>query len=64
MAIVQATFRRSKDGQFEATDYHLTASTPATILDAVDCDGNTSDVDGNMRPQGGRCDLGADELKR
>lgn len=45
-------------------DYHLTASSPAAIVDAVDCDGNTSDIDGNMRPQGGRCDRGADELKR
>ncbi len=46
-----------------ATDYHLTAATPAgTIRDALDC-GNSEDIDGDARPQAGKCDLGADEFK-
>ncbi len=44
-------------------NYHLSAATPATILDAVDCSGNAEDVDGDARPQGAKCDLGADEFK-
>jgi hypothetical protein len=43
-------------------DYHLTASSPASIVDASGaCVG--SDFDGDMRPLGGVCDLGADERK-
>ena len=45
-------------------DYHLTATTPTTILDAAgDCSAFvTSDVDGDARPSGPGCDLGADEF--
>ena len=43
-------------------DYHLTAGSPTTIVGAAGaCTG--SDFDGEARPQGGNCDLGADELK-
>lgn len=42
-------------------DYHLTGDTPSSIRDAVDCAGNTKDVDNDSRPQGAKCDLGADE---
>jgi hypothetical protein len=41
-------------------DYHLTSTTPATILDAAGaCSG--VDFDGDSRPIGPACDLGADE---
>jgi Right handed beta helix region len=43
-------------------DFHLTAATPATIRDAGGaCTG--VDIDGDTRPQGVACDLGADEYK-
>jgi hypothetical protein len=43
-------------------DLHLTAASPATVLDAGGaCTG--VDVDGDARPQGAACDLGADEVK-
>jgi hypothetical protein len=41
-------------------DFHLTAASPATVRDAGGaCSG--TDVDGDARPQGAACDLGADE---
>jgi hypothetical protein len=43
-------------------DFHLTAASPSTIVDAG---GSCSavDFDGDMRPIGTACDLGADEYK-
>ncbi len=47
-----------------STDFHLTAATPTpSILDSVDCAGNAEDYDGDPRPQGRKCDLGADEYR-
>lgn len=45
-------------------DYHLTAQSPASVRDVagVTCTG-LQDFDGDERPQGGSCDLGADEVK-
>lgn len=44
-------------------DFHLTAESPATIVDAAGaCTG--VDFDGDARPLGGACDLGADELRK
>jgi len=43
-------------------DYHLTSSTPTTIRDAGGvCTG--LDFDGDTRPVGAACDLGADEVR-
>ncbi len=53
-------------GFVSATDYHLGSRTPGDIVDKVtdkaSCPGNTVDVDGDQRPIGAGCDLGADEL--
>jgi hypothetical protein len=45
-------------------DYHLTSGSPVLVKDvpAVTCTGQI-DYDGDARPQGGVCDLGADEVK-
>jgi hypothetical protein len=43
-------------------DLHLTASSPASVVDAAGaCTG--TDIDGDVRPIGAACDLGADERK-
>ncbi len=46
-------------------DFHLTAASPATIVDAIelsDCAAMSDiDLDGDERPVGPRCDVGADE---
>ena len=45
-------------------DLHLTAASPATVRDVAGvtaCSG--PDIDGDLRPQGGLCDFGADENK-
>lgn len=46
-------------------DYHLTAGSPASVRDVSGavCTG-LLDYDGESRPQGSACDLGADELKQ
>ncbi len=44
-------------------DYHLTASSPATIVDQAACGETTVDFDGDARPQKGNCDVGADEYR-
>ncbi len=48
-----------------APDFHLTAATPATVLDAGgDCTAMSDhDHDGDPRPAGAGCDLGADEYE-
>lgn len=52
----------TEPGFKSATDYHLTAATPMTVIrDAIDCGGEDIDVDGDARPNGTKCDFGADE---
>jgi hypothetical protein len=44
-----------------AGDYHLGPT--STCIDAVACDGTTAtDFDGDPRPSGSMCDVGADEV--
>ncbi|MEZ4362096.1 MAG: right-handed parallel beta-helix repeat-containing protein [Kofleriaceae bacterium] len=45
-------------------DYHLTSASPPTVRNVATatCEGLV-DYDGDPRPSGGACDLGADELK-
>lgn len=62
-----ATFGASADPKFAKPDvapldFHLTAASPATLVDVVaGCSG--TDLDGAPRPLGGGCDLGADEAR-
>ena len=46
-----------------AKDYHLTPASPASVKDAGGLTCPAVDFDGDTRPQGPACDLGADELK-
>ena len=43
-------------------DFHLTSASPATIIDAGGAC-SSIDYDGDMRPVGAACDLGADEYR-
>lgn len=47
-------------------DYHLTAASPAIVKDVASCTAAAGfvDYDGDLRPQGGACELGADEIKQ
>jgi hypothetical protein len=46
-------------------DYHLTENSPANIIDAGGkCPSGDFDIDGDARPSGAECDVGADELIR
>ena len=47
------------DPKFVDAQLHIAADSPAR--DAVDCGTNTLDFEGDPRPQGARCDTGADE---
>ncbi len=49
---------------WDVLSYHLTAASPSSVRDVpgVSCDGMT-DIDGQMRPINGACDLGADEYQ-
>ncbi len=53
-----------KNPSLSTPDFHLTAATPTTVLDAGGmCQGrNDVDFDGQVRPSGTPCDVGADEL--
>lgn len=47
-------------------DYHLTTSSPVIVKDVASCTAATGfvDYDGEPRPQGSSCELGADEIKQ
>lgn len=45
-------------------DWHLAADAPATVLNVTGVTCSGVDYDGDARPQGGACELGADELKQ
>jgi Right handed beta helix region len=45
-------------------DYHLTSSSPSLVRDVAGLVCTGVDYDGEPRPQGAACDLGADELKQ
>ncbi len=46
------------------TDWHLAADAPATVLNVAGVTCSGVDYDGDTRPQGGACELGADERKQ
>jgi hypothetical protein len=45
-------------------DYHLTSMSPSSVKDITNLNCTGVDYDGEARPMGGTCDLGADELKQ
>ncbi len=53
-----------RDPSLSTPDFHLTAGSPATVVDAGGmCQPqNDVDIDGQTRPNGTACDVGADEL--
>lgn len=52
----------ANSGFVSADDLHLTAQMPSAIIDKADCGGIKVDIDGDARPAGSACDLGADEF--
>lgn len=46
------------------TDWHLAADAPATVRNVAGVTCSGVDYDGDARPLGGACELGADEIKQ